>query len=110
VEADCDLGRAGRRGDAAGTPPTAGSITARYPFVGFSLVNSISNFPQTQYTCIGVLTSAYVSYSVTFNMNNTTGSGTITYLFRDLTPSCSAPNTTKKSWHLVVQFTAARVK
>lgn len=79
-----------------GTPPNGGMLTA-------------TSAPPSQYECIGVFRSAYYSAAITFAMNVSRGNGTITYTYRDLTPSCSRPNAESARWTLTVSFKAKRV-
>ncbi len=80
-----------------GTPPTSGSLMAT------------GTLPPN-YQCGADFFSAWTSTSVTFTMNDTQGSGDITYTYRDLTPSCTRPNVEAARWKLIVTFQARRVR
>ena len=91
-----------------GTPPTAGQLLARFPTSG--AVGYIPNHPATIYTCILEFNIPFVYYTIDFTMSGSTGSGRITYFFRDFTPSCRRPNVVNGTWNTTFAFTATRVR
>ncbi|MBC7844427.1 MAG: Ig-like domain-containing protein [Gemmatimonadaceae bacterium] len=64
----------------------------------------------TIFACIGEFTSATFVQAVDFRMSGNTGTGTITYTFRVVRPSCNRPNQELSRWQWVVSFTATRIK
>ncbi len=82
-----------------GTPPDDGRITATGGLRG-----------STIYACIGEFETATFVQAVDMTMLGNTATGTITYTFRVVTPSCTRPNTELSRWQWVVPFTATRIK
>ena len=82
-----------------GTPPDDGRIIATGALRG-----------STIFACIGEFTSATFVQAIDMKMTGNTATGTITYTFRVVKPSCTRPNQELSRWQWVVAFTATRIK